>query len=99
LGAFAVRRGGGTDRSAGFPLPTMLRAVQPGFWSDLSDVKLSAQLARDLLFRKFRRVAPTPGNHAEVRAKLRADAAYIGAFLARHNMADRVQRRGGAAIP
>jgi len=61
----------------------------------------------------IRRVAVTPGNHAEVNsleelvvgdeAELYADAAYIGprtrAFLARHKMADRVQKRGARGPP
>lgn len=37
----------------GYPAQTLLRALLLGLWYDLSDVKLSAQLARDLLFRKF----------------------------------------------
>ena len=37
----------------GYPSLTLFRALLLGLWYDLSDVKLSAQLARDLLFRKF----------------------------------------------
>ena len=61
----------------------------------------------------IRRVAITSGNHAEVNSLadlvvgdetgLYADAAYIGprtrALLARHAMADKVQRRGARAHP
>jgi len=61
----------------------------------------------------IRRVAVTPGNHAEVNslaglvvgdeAELYADAAYIGprtrALLARHGMVDRVQGRGARGHP
>ena len=41
-----------TGRS-GYPAQTLFRALLLGLWYELSDVKLSAQLARDLLFRKF----------------------------------------------
>lgn len=51
---------GGEDRKAtgrpGYPAQTLFRALLLGLWYDLSDVKLSAQLARDLLFRKFCRL-------------------------------------------
>lgn len=40
----------------GYPAQTLFRALLLGLWYDLSDVKLSAQLARDLLFRKFCRL-------------------------------------------
>ncbi len=40
----------------GYPALTLFRALLLGLWYDLSDVKLSAQLARDLLFRKFCRL-------------------------------------------
>jgi transposase, IS5 family len=40
----------------GYPALTLFRALLLGSWYDLSDVKLSAQLARDLLFRKFCRL-------------------------------------------
>ena len=50
----------GEDRKAtgrpGYPALTLFRALLLGLWYDLSDVKLSAQLARDLLFRKFCRL-------------------------------------------
>lgn len=50
----------GEDRKAtgrpGYPAQTLFRALLLGLWYDLSDVKLSAQLARDLLFRKFCRL-------------------------------------------
>lgn len=39
-----------------YPAQTLFRALLLGFWYNLSDVKLSAQLARDLLFRKFCRL-------------------------------------------
>ena len=198
----------------GYPGLSLFRALLLGQWYRLSDVRLSAQLARDLLFRKFcrleldqgvpddstlsrfrsqmgdrleaclaevvamleerrvilaegrvaivdatvmeaaqsgvthadpeagswvkvdakgrkravwgyqafvnadedgfvRRIAVSPGNRAEVdslealvvgdEAALYADAAYIGprtrALLARHDMADRVQRRGARGHP
>jgi IS5 family transposase len=35
---------------------TLFRALLLGLWYDLSDVKLEAQLARDLMFRKFCRL-------------------------------------------
>lgn len=37
----------------GYPAQTLFRALLLGLWYDLSDVRLSQQLARDLLFRKF----------------------------------------------
>ena len=40
----------------GYPVLTLLRALLLGQWYRLSDVRLSAQLARDLLFRKFCRL-------------------------------------------
>lgn len=40
----------------GYPALTLFRALLLGLWYDLSDVKLSGQLARDLLFRKFCRL-------------------------------------------
>lgn len=40
----------------GYPALTLFRALLLGLWYDLSDVKLSQQLARDLLFRKFCRL-------------------------------------------
>ena len=40
----------------GYPAQTLFRALLLGLWYGLSDVKLSAQLARDLLFRKFCRL-------------------------------------------
>lgn len=40
----------------GYPALTLFRALLLGLWYDLSDVKLSAALARDLLFRKFCRL-------------------------------------------
>ena len=50
----------GEDRARtgrpGYPAQTLFRALLLGLWYDLSDVKLSAQLARDLLFRKFCRL-------------------------------------------
>ena len=50
----------GEDRRAtgrpGYPALTLFRALLLGLWYGLSDVRLSAQLARDLLFRKFCRL-------------------------------------------
>jgi transposase, IS5 family len=50
----------GEDRRAtgrpGYPALTLFRALLLGLWYDLSDVRLAAQLARDLLFRKFCRL-------------------------------------------
>ncbi len=40
----------------GYAAQTLFRDLLLGLWYDLSDVKLSAQLARDLLFRKFCRL-------------------------------------------
>ena len=40
----------------GYPVLTLFRALLLGQWYRLSDVRLSAQLARDLLFRKFCRL-------------------------------------------
>lgn len=40
----------------GYPALTLFRALLLGLWYDLSDVALSSQLARDLLFRKFCRL-------------------------------------------
>ena len=56
---------GGEGRRAtgrpGYPALTLFRALLLGQWYDLSDVKLSAQLARDLLFRKFCRLEMDQG--------------------------------------
>jgi len=46
---------GETERP-GYASLTLFRAVLFGFWHDLPDVKLEAQLARDLMFRKFCRL-------------------------------------------
>ena len=40
----------------GYPALTLCRALLPGLWHDVPDVKLSQALARDLLFRKFCRL-------------------------------------------
>src|SRR6056297_2728174 len=40
----------------GYPALPLFRALLLGLWYDLSDVKLSQKLARDLLFRKFCRL-------------------------------------------
>lgn len=51
---------GGEDRKAtgrpAYPAQTLFRALLLGLWYDLSDVKISAQPARDLLFRRFCRL-------------------------------------------
>jgi transposase, IS5 family len=45
----------------GYPALTLFRALLLGLWYELSDVKLSAALARDLLFRKFCRLEMDQG--------------------------------------
>ena len=48
--------GKGDTGRLGYPALTMFRALLLGLWHNLSDVKLEAQLARDLMFRKFCRL-------------------------------------------
>lgn len=67
----------GEDRARagrpGYPALTLFRALLLGLWYDLSDVKLAAQLARDLLFRKFCRLELDQGT---------PDATTLGRFRA-----------------
>ena len=68
-----VESGKKTTGRPGYPIQTLLRALLLGIWHGLSDEQLAAQLARDLLFRKFCRLeldAATP------------DATTIGRFRA-----------------
>ena len=46
-------KGKGETGRSGYAAMTLFRALLLGLWYDLSDVKLEAQLARDLMFRKF----------------------------------------------
>ena len=46
-------KGTGETGRPGYAAMTLFRALLLGLWHDLSDVKLEAQLARDLMFRKF----------------------------------------------
>lgn len=55
LEAFLPQGNGQTGRP-GYAAMTLFRALLLGLWHDLSDVKLEAQLARDLMFRKFCRL-------------------------------------------
>ena len=48
--------GKGETGRPGYAAMTLFRALLLGLWHDLSDVKLEAQLARDLMFRKFCRL-------------------------------------------
>ncbi len=64
----------------GYPSLTLFRALLLGLWYDLSDVKLSAQLARDLLFRKFCRLELDAGV---------PDATTLGRFRSR--LGDRLE--------
>lgn len=64
----------------GYPAQTLFRALLLGLWYDLSDVKLSAQLARDLLFRKFCRLELDQGV---------PEASTLGRFRAR--LGDRLE--------
>jgi len=48
--------GKGETGRLGYAALTLFRALLLGLWHDLSDVKLEAQLARDLMFRKFCRL-------------------------------------------
>ena len=48
--------GKGKTGRLGYPALTLFRALLLGLWHDLSDVKLEAQLARDLMFRKVCRL-------------------------------------------
>lgn len=48
--------GTGQTGRPGYAALTLFRALLLGIWHDLSDVKLEAQLARDLMFRKFCRL-------------------------------------------
>ena len=49
-------KGKGETGRPGYAAMTLFRALLLGLWHDLSDVKLEAQLARDLMFRKFCRL-------------------------------------------
>lgn len=49
-------QGKGYTGRLGYPALTLFRALLLGLWHNLSDVKLEAQLARDLMFRKFCRL-------------------------------------------
>jgi len=49
-------KGKGETGRLGYASLTLFRALLLGLWHDLSDVKLEAQLARDLMFRKFCRL-------------------------------------------
>jgi len=49
-------QGGGQTGRPGYAAMTLFRALLLGLWHDLSDVRLEAQLARDLMFRKFCRL-------------------------------------------
>lgn len=49
-------KGKGETGRPGYAAMTLFRALLLGLWHDLSDVKLEAQLARDLMFRKFYRL-------------------------------------------
>ena len=49
-------QGKGDTGRLGYPALTLFRALLLGLWHNLSDVKLEAQLARDLMFRKFCRL-------------------------------------------
>jgi IS5 family transposase len=74
LAAPLVDEGKQATGRPGYPVQTLLRALLLGIWHGLSDEQLAAQLARDLLFRKFCRLeldAETP------------DATTIGRFRAR----------------
>lgn len=64
----------------GYPALTLFRALLLGLWYDLSDVGLSAQLARDLLFRKF--------CHLEMDQGV-PEASTLGRF--RHQLGDRLE--------
>ena len=59
-----------------YPLLTLFRSLLLGVWYDLSDVQLSEQLHRDLLFRRFCRIeldqnAPSHDTLSRFRDKLR----------------------------
>jgi IS5 family transposase len=49
-------QGEGRTGRPGWPAMTLFRALLLGLWHDLSDVQLEAQLARDLVFRRFCRL-------------------------------------------
>ena len=49
-------QGEGSTGRPGYPALTLFRALLLGLWHNLSDGKLEAQLARDLLFRRFCRL-------------------------------------------
>ena len=49
-------KGKGETGRPGYAAMTLFRALLLGLWHDFSDVKLEAQLARDLMFRKFCRL-------------------------------------------
>ena len=73
LAGLLVDEGKKATGRPGYPVQTLLRALLLGIWHGLSDEQLAAQLARDLLFRKFCRLeldAATP------------DATTIGRFRA-----------------
>jgi len=75
-------RGAGRKQTGrpGYPAQTLFRALLLGLWYELSDVQLSAQLARDLLFRKFCRLELDQGV---------PDDSTIGRFRAR--LGDRLE--------
>lgn len=54
-------KGKGETGRPGYAAMTLFRALLLGLWHDLSDVKLEAQLARDLMFRKFCRLGLDQG--------------------------------------
>ncbi|KLN61834.1 hypothetical protein WH96_05970 [Kiloniella spongiae] len=54
-------QGEGRTGRPGYAAMTLFRALLLGIWHNLSDVKLEAQLARDLMFRKFCRLEMDQG--------------------------------------
>ena len=54
-------KGKGETGRPGYAAMTLFRALLLDLWHDLSDVKLEAQLARDLMFRKFCRLGLDQG--------------------------------------
>ena len=73
LEALMVEDGKKPTGRPGYPAQTLFRALLLGIWYGLSDETLAAQLARDLLFRKFCRLEIDRGT---------PDASTIGRFRA-----------------
>ena len=82
LEALMVADGKKPTGRPGYPAQTLFRALLLGIWYGLSDETLAAQLARDLLFRKFCRLEIDRGT---------PDATTLGRFRASLEAEERLQ--------